>query len=126
MPYYDPKLNSTWQVFISTYLLEHFSRTTLDEAPYVIPLEWNFMKKNPEFWMTTSSTEAFFPFLTLHHGENIPVDLHVKVTKIWDFDSNSSRNNLTFKINLEGDAYLHRPLQEKLLIGKLEFYEAEV
>ena len=63
MPFYDPKINSTWQLFISTFLLEHAARTTLDEGPYEHLLVWNFLDM-PEFALTTDACEAFFPYAT--------------------------------------------------------------
>jgi hypothetical protein len=33
-PFHDDSINSTWQLFISTYLLEHMTTTFLDEAPF--------------------------------------------------------------------------------------------
>jgi len=43
MPFHDKNINSTWQLFISTFLLEHAARTTLDEAPYETLLKWDFL-----------------------------------------------------------------------------------
>jgi hypothetical protein len=62
MPYHDKNINSTWQLFISTFLLEHAARTTLDEAPMEILLKWNFL--DHPFSITTDAAEAFFPYLT--------------------------------------------------------------
>jgi hypothetical protein len=95
MPYYDPKINSTWQLFISTYMLEHLTRTTLDEAPIEIPLAWNFLD-TPEFLLTTDAVEVFFPFATEVFGFMKPVDLTVRVTKVWNFVSNFTNGSLSF------------------------------
>jgi hypothetical protein len=63
MKYHDPSLNSTWQLFISTFMLEHAARTTLDEAPFETLLKWDFLD-TPEFYLTTDAVEGFYPFAT--------------------------------------------------------------
>lgn len=83
-PFHDNSLNSTWQLFISTYLLEHFTTTLLDEAPYPFYYEWNFLN-NTMFDLTTSSMEAFFPMLTSQYGDNIPIDLLFEFPRVWSF-----------------------------------------
>ena len=63
MPYFDPKINSTWQFFISTFLIEHAFTTLTDEAPVEIPLAWDFLN-NPDLLITTDAVEALFPYCT--------------------------------------------------------------
>jgi hypothetical protein len=43
-------------------MLEHLTRTILDEAPYEFYFPWNFMN-DTMFDLTTSSLEPFFPML---------------------------------------------------------------
>lgn len=121
MPFHDPNINSTWQLFISTFLLEHAARTTLDEAPFEYLLKWDFLH-NPAFALTTDACEAFFPYATQKFGYNVPVDLNLKIMNVWDWTSNYTNQSLAFKVNLKGDAYLHLPNGGRHLIGTIEFY----
>lgn len=61
-PFYDKSLNSSWQLFLSTYLLEHFATTILDEAPFNYSIPWDLIGE--PYNLTTSSLECFFPLLT--------------------------------------------------------------
>ena len=108
MPFYDPTLNSTWQVFLSTYFFEHITRTLFDAAPYEFYFNWD-MLPNPLYWLTTSSLEAFMPYLTSTYGDSIPCDINIKVTRVWNFRSSRADNRLSFKLNLEGEVLLHMP-----------------
>lgn len=121
MPYHDTNINSTWQLFISTFLLEHAARTTLDEAPFEYLFKWDFLH-NPAFAITTDACEAFFPYVTQKFGYNVPVDINLKIVKVWDWTSNYTNQSLSFKVNLMGDAYLHMPNGGRHLIGTIEFY----
>jgi hypothetical protein len=86
MPFYNETVKSTWQLFISTFLLEHLTRTTLDEQPFEYYFNWDLI--GDPYLITTDVAEVFWPFLTREFGENIPVDLIIKVPKIWGWNSN--------------------------------------
>lgn len=105
--------------------MEHLTTSFLDEAPFEYYLPWDFMT-NPRFWFTTSSLEPFFPLLTSQYGDNIPIDIKVLVTKVWEFRSNATDRRLSFKLNMNGETYLHIPDGSRKYIGLLEFYDAEV
>jgi hypothetical protein len=92
MPFYDPRINSTWQLFISTFLLEHATRTLLDEGPIEYLMKWDMLKDMPNMpiWLTTDAAEAFFPFLTQKFGYNVPLDLNFKVSRISNWVSNAT------------------------------------
>jgi len=62
MPYYDPSIKSTCQLFISTFLLEHMTRTLFDEAPFEYLIKWDMI--GDPYLLTTSAGEAFWPLLT--------------------------------------------------------------
>jgi hypothetical protein len=124
MPYYDPKINSTWQLFISAFMLEHAARTTLDEAPFELVLPWDFL--GDPLLLTTDAVEAFFPFATETYGFMIPCDINVRVTKVWDFVSNFTNGSLSFNINVEADGLMHLPDGTRLKIGTAEFYNGRL
>lgn len=125
MPFHDDQIPSSWQIFISTYLLEHLTTTFLDESPFEYVLPWNFMTDSV-FLFTTSSLETFFPFLTRQFGDNIPCDLKIIVRKCWDFRSSKEERGLKFRLEMEMEAYLHIPDGSKQFIGRLEFTGGEI
>jgi hypothetical protein len=86
MPFYDEDVNATWQLFISTFMLEHMTRTLLDEAPMEVLVKWDMVGE--PFLLTTDVAEAFWPFLTREFGNAIPVDILVKILKVYDWNSN--------------------------------------
>lgn len=127
MPYHDPKINSTWQVFVSTFLIEHAFKTLTDEAPVEILLAWDFLN-NTDLMITTDAVEALFPFATQHFGNMIPVDINLKIAKAWDWESvyNNNNGSLTFKVDLIADALMHLPTGGRHLIGTAEFYNGSL
>jgi hypothetical protein len=130
MPYFDPQINSTWQLFISTFLIEHAFRTLTDEAPVEIYLPWNFLvtPDNHDLMITTDAVEALFPFATQEFGNMIPVDINLKIARAWDWVSVNNNNNgsLTFKVDLIADGMMHLPDGKRHKIGTAEFYNGSL
>ncbi len=52
----------------------------------------------------------------------VPVDLNVRVTKVWNFVSNFTNGSLSFQVNIEADGLLHLPNGERQKLGTAEFY----
>jgi hypothetical protein len=124
MPYYDKNVSSTWQLFISTFLLEHMTRTLFDEAPFEFLIPWDMIGE--PYLLTTSVAEGFWPFLTREFGENVPVDVLLKVNKLYDWTSNRTNQSLSFKLDLKVEGYLHVPDGSRKLVGSAEFYGGKI
>ena len=124
MPYSDSNVNSTMQLFISTFVLEHLTRTLFDEAPFEYLIKWDMIKE--PYLLTTNVAEALWPFLTREFGENIPVDFLLKINKMYDWTSNTTNQSLSFKVDLRVEGYMHVPDGSRKLIGSADFSQGEI
>jgi hypothetical protein len=124
MPFYDKNVTSALQLFISTFLLEHMTRTLFDEAPFEFLIKWDMIRE--PYLLTTSVVEPLWPFLTREFGENIPVDILLKVNKLYDWTANSTNQSLSFKLDLKVEGYMHVPDGSRKLVGTGEFYGGQI
>jgi hypothetical protein len=121
MPFHYKGINSTWQLFLSTYLMEHFADTLLNAAPYQYYMGWNDMNDTMlEF--TTTNLDAFFPQLQLHYGFNKPVDLNFQILSAKNFRSKKQTRTLSFNLDMACQALLHKDDGTFEQIGLLEWY----
>jgi hypothetical protein len=86
MPMYDPEMNTKFQFFISTYLLNTLTAAFLEKQPFTRDLLSRELN-NPIAPFTTSTFEPVFPFLTSRFGLDIPADLKLKVKRIYDIEA---------------------------------------
>ena len=100
------------------------TRTLFDEAPFEYLIKWDMIGE--QYLLTTSVAEAFWPFLTREFGENIPVDVLLKINKLYNWTSNSTNQSLSFKLDVKVEGYLHVPDGSRKLVGTAEFYEGEI
>jgi hypothetical protein len=96
------------------------TRTLLDESPMEIVVKWDMI--GGDYLLTTDVAEAFWPFLTREFGNAIPVDILVKVLKVYDWQSNSEEQSINFNIDVRAEGYLHIPDGSRKLVGSAEFY----
>jgi hypothetical protein len=129
MPYYDPTINTTMQMFVSTFVLEHLTKTLLDEAPFDYLIPWSGLIPpilEKPFYLTTSVAEAFWPFLTREFGENIPVDALVRIQKVYNWTADLQNQSLSFMVDVLCEGYLHVPDGSRKLVGTAEFKEGTI
>lgn len=100
------------------------TRTLFDEAPFEYLIKWDMIGE--PYLLTTSVGEAIWPFLTREFGDNIPMDLLLKVVKIYDWTSNSTNQSLSFKLDIKVEGYLHVPDGSRKYIGTAEYYEGQI
>ena len=100
------------------------TRTLFDEAPFEYLIKWDMIGE--PYLLTTSAAEGFWPFLTREFGENIPVDILLKINKLYDWTANSTNQSLSFKLDVKVEGYLHVPDGSRKLVGTAEFYEGEI
>lgn len=94
MPLYDPKIPAKFQLFLSNYLLETFLATFLEKKAFVYELKaWKLNNKVAPF--TTSTFEAVFPYLTSRFGKAIPMDLILKIKKVYGVECFADKSNIT-------------------------------
>lgn len=94
MPLYDPKIPAKFQLFLSNYFLETFLATFLEKKPFVYELKaWKLNNKVAPF--TTSTFEAVFPYLSSKFGKHIPMDLILKIKKIYAVECFAHNGNTT-------------------------------
>ena len=101
MPLYDPKIPAKLQLFLSNYLLETFAATFLEKKPFVYELKaWKLNNRVAPF--TTTTFEAVFPFLTSRFGKAIPMDLIMKIKKVYDVECFADNGNVTDNSTYQG------------------------
>jgi len=106
MPFHSSDINSTWQLFVSTYVMEHFSNTLLTAKPYNFYMTWDYLN-DPMLEFTTTTLEAYFPQMQLYHGRNIPVDMNFLLLNASDFISSKETMSLSFNLNMSCQALMH-------------------
>jgi hypothetical protein len=98
-PFHDNRVNSTWQLFLSTYFIEHLTTTLLQEAPFEYYLAYDFFN-DTMLNLTTSSLEGFFPLIQTEYGDGVPLDLNFQITDVWNVRSSQADRRLTLNINM--------------------------
>ena len=94
MPLYDPKIPAKFQLFLSNYLLETFLATFLEKKPFIYELKaWKLNNKVAPF--TTSTFEAVFPYLGSKFGKHIPMDLILKILRVYAVECFADNGNHT-------------------------------
>lgn len=130
MPLHDPNIPSKLQMFLSNYLLETFAATFLEKKPFVYELKYS--KLNNKIAPFTSTTfEAVFPFLTSRFGKHIPMDLVMKIKKVYDVECFADNKNVTdnstykgmisLKLDIDCEGRLLYPNGVNKTIGKAEW-----
>ena len=136
MPMHDKNIHSKFQLFISNYLLDTFAAAFLEKEPFKYELV-SALLPNPIAPFTTTTFEAVFPFLTSRFGMDVPTNLLLKVTKVYeieafadDQDGDSqditSRGVLKLKADVECEGKLIYPGGVVKNVGYAEWNEAIV
>lgn len=110
-------------MFISTFVLEHLTHTLCDEKPIEYLIKWDMI---PEYNLFTGTGEAVWPFLMREFGDNIPIDILLKVNRMWDWTANATNQSLSFKLDVKVEGYLHVPDGSRKLVGTAEYYDGEI
>ncbi len=80
----------------------------------------------PEYHLFTGTGEAVWPFLMREFGDNIPIDILLKVNRMWDWTANATNQSLSFKLDVKVEGYLHVPDGSRKLVGTAEYYDGEI